>query len=150
MGHPSYPYNRNLETRYSFTSKGKRDIKKVVEFTPTSIENVYNMGFGDLLQNGSVDDVSNSNNGDIIKVLSTVIHILKEFVSIYPHLKIVFTGSTKERITLYQRILKANFYEFSKDFIISGLVKTNDGYKEIDFEPSNEINYLAFFVKKII
>lgn len=150
MGHSSYPYNRNLETRYTFTSKGKRNIKKVVEFTSTSIENTYNMGFGDLKPDSSVDDISNSNNGDIIKVLSTVIHIIKEFTGIYPHIKIVFTGSTKDRTLLYNRILKMNYYEFSKNFIITGLVKTGNVYKEVIFDPSDEIEYLAFFIKRII
>ena len=107
------------------------------------------MGFGDLLSNGTVDDLSNSNNGDIIKVLSTVITILKEFINSTPDIKIVFTGSTKERTRLYQRIIKMNFYQFSKDFIISGLIKTDNQYKEVIFEPSNEVEYLAFFIKEL-
>jgi hypothetical protein len=36
--------------------------------------NLYNLGFGDLLPDGKIDDKVTSNNGDIIKVLSTVIY----------------------------------------------------------------------------
>jgi hypothetical protein len=110
---------------------------------------LYNLGFGDLLQDGSVDDTYNSNNGDIIKVLATVIHILKEFTSIHPQIKIVFTGSTWERTLLYKRILKVNFSEFSKKFTISGLIKVGNSYKEINFNPKVEIEYFAFFIKKL-
>ncbi len=149
MGQQRYSYNKNLETRYSFTSRGKRNIKKVVEFSPTSFGNLYNMGFGDLLQDGSTDDTSNSNNGDIVKVLATVIHILKEFTHVHPHIKVVFTGTTKERTLLYRRILKSNLSEFSKNFIISGLIKKGDRYTEINFEPDKEVEYEAFFIKKI-
>jgi hypothetical protein len=36
------------------------------------------MGFGDRLPDGSIDDTANSNNGDIVKVLATVIAVLKD------------------------------------------------------------------------
>ncbi len=61
----------------------------------------------DLLASGKIDDKANSNNGDIIKVLSTVILIIKDFTEENPEAKIAFSGSTKERTALYQRILKA-------------------------------------------
>jgi len=149
MGSQPYSYNKDLETSYTFISRGKRDIRKVIEFMPTSVENIYNLGFGDLLQNGTVDDKSNSNNGDIIKVLATVVYILKEFIGAHPHIKIIFTGSTRERTLLYKRILKVHFSEFSKDFIISGLIKSGNSYKEISFDPKMEIEYFAFLIKKI-
>ena len=145
MGYQPYSFHKNLETRYTFISRGKRIIEKVIEFTPTSIENIYNMGFGDLLQDGSVDDKSNSNNGDIIKVLATVIHVLFEFTLRHPHIKVIFTGSTKERTLLYRRILKTNFENFGNKFIISGLIKTADNYSEVIFDPNKEVAYEAFF-----
>lgn len=91
-----------------------------------------------------MDDTIISNNGDIIKVLATVIHILKEFTSTHSGIKIVFTGSTDERTQLYKRILKTNLSEFNKDFVISGLIRVDTGYKEINSNPENEIEYLAF------
>ncbi len=149
MTRPPYSYNKRLDTRYTFVSSGKRNIEKVVDFTSTSVKNLYNLGFGDLLEDGSVDDASNSNNGDIIRVLATVIHILKEFTNIHFHVKVVFTGSTEERTALYRRILKMYFSEFSKDFVISGLIMVGNEYREVIFDPKTEIEYLAFFVRRI-
>jgi len=56
-----------------------------------------NLGIGDLLPNGSFDDKANSNNGDILKVLATVVYILKHYTSQNPEIMVFFTGSTKER-----------------------------------------------------
>jgi len=99
MSSTPYPYNRKLSTRYTFISIGNRSIHKVVEFTPTSVD-LYNLGFGDLLPDGKVNDTINSNNGDIVKVLATVVQIIKDFTKEYPHVKVVFTGSTNERTML--------------------------------------------------
>ncbi len=106
MNKASYLYRRELSTRYRFLSIGRKPIEKIVEFTPLALKNIYNLGFGDLLPNGEIDDKTNSNNSDIIKVLSTVINIIKDFTEENPELKIAFIGSTKERTALYQRILK--------------------------------------------
>jgi len=54
-----YEYSEVHAYRYTFISTGKRDIDKVIEFTPTSISNVYNLAFGDLLPNGGIDDMAN-------------------------------------------------------------------------------------------
>ena len=150
MSRPHYPYNKNLDTHYTFISSGKHNIEKVVDFSPTSVKDLYNLGFGDLLPDGKVDDFSNSNNGDIIKVLATIVHILKEFTGNYPHIKIIFTGSTQERTALYRRILKTHYSDFSKEFVISGLIKIKNEYDEIIFNPDIETEYVAFFIKRII
>jgi hypothetical protein len=77
MTYVPYSYKRVAPRRYIFTSVGRYEIKKVVEFVPLKAKNVVNLGFGDLLPDGSFDDKANSNNGDILKVLATVVHILK-------------------------------------------------------------------------
>ncbi len=65
-----YLYDRKYLTRYSFVSKGRKGaIEKVVEFSPTSEKNILNLGFGDLLSDGTLDDTANTNNGDIVKCL---------------------------------------------------------------------------------
>lgn len=96
---------------------------KAVDFTSTRVKNVFNLSFGDILQNGAIDDKANTNNNDIIKTMLTIISIVNEFTIKYPHSKIMFTGSNQIRTALYQRILKNNFSEFSKIFIITGAVK---------------------------
>ena len=75
-----YSYDRKDATRYTFISKGKHGvIIKAVEFIPTSNKFILNLGFGDLKPDGTIDDTANSNNGDIIKVMATIIHIVKDF-----------------------------------------------------------------------
>jgi hypothetical protein len=64
MKDKSYPYDQTQGSRYTFTSVGKKRIVKQVIFTPTGIRNIINMGFGDIMPDGSIDDTANSNNGD--------------------------------------------------------------------------------------
>ncbi len=134
MNHPPYSFSRSRATRYTFTSIGQSKIEKVVDFTPTGVRNIFNIGFGDLLEDNTVDDKANSNNGDIIKVLSTVIQIINDFTSgRFSGAEVFFAGSTIERTRLYARILKTYYASFSKQFNIEGIVKRGDGYEEILF-----------------
>jgi hypothetical protein len=135
-------------TRYSFFSTGRRPVKKIVEFTPLAFKNLYNLGFGDLMANGKIDDIVNSNNGDIIKVLSTVIHIVKDFTETNPEAKIAFKGSTIERTVLYQRIIITYLSTFKKEFLITALEGPVSQPKETVFDPEYKGVYLAFFVKR--
>jgi hypothetical protein len=136
-------------TTYTFTSVGRRRIEKMVEFTNVGIEDVYNLAFGDLLPNGTIDDTSNSNNGDIVKVLATVISILKDFTEKNPMAYVFFTGSTNERVNLYRRILRSYYSMISKDFKIKAYIRSDDTYKEVEFDPEIKTEYAGFIVKKI-
>ncbi|MEO7490340.1 MAG: hypothetical protein ABIU77_24695 [Ferruginibacter sp.] len=143
-----YRHSRDGLTRYSFLSTGRRPVKKIVEFTPLHFNNLYNLGFGDLLAGGKIDDKVNSNNGDIIKVLSTVIHIVRDFTEANPEAKIAFKGSSTERTLLYQRILKTYFNTFKKEFLITALEGPVSQPGETVFDPDYKGIYLAFFVKR--
>jgi hypothetical protein len=131
MHQSSYVFQQPTVTRYIFTSVGRTRIKKIVDFEELSVKNVYNLGFGDLRPDGSVDDKANSNNGDIIKVLATVITILNDFTTKNPDVHIIFTSSTDERMKLYARILKSHFSAFREKFTIAGLVQSASGYKKL-------------------
>lgn len=146
---PPYLYTSNSTTVYTFTSVGRSRIEKMVEFTNVGIENVYNLAFGDLLPNGTIDDSSNSNNGDIVKVLATIISILKDFTEKNPKAYVAFTGSTDHRIKLYERILRSYYPTFSKDFKIVTYVRTADTYVEVEFDPETKADYEVFIVKRI-
>jgi hypothetical protein len=107
MAHIPYTYKHIQPRRYVFISVGKTTIEKVVDFVPLGMGNIVNIGFGDLLSDGCIDDKVNSNNGDIIKVLATVVDILRHFTTKYPQAEIYFQGSTENRTKLYSRILRA-------------------------------------------
>lgn len=94
---------------------------------------------GDMLPDGSVDDKSISNNGDIVKVLATVVSILRNFIDENPQAYIAFTGSTNERTKLYGRILSTYYYTLSKEFKIMAFVNTGEAYEEVLFEPKSQL-----------
>ncbi|HEX9510084.1 MAG TPA: hypothetical protein VF939_06345 [Puia sp.] len=149
MKQRAYPYRVEGNKRYTFVSEGRTQIIKVVDFGPTSTENLFNIGFGDLAPDGSLDDMAKSNNGDIVKVLSTVVLIIRDFTERFPERKIIFTGSTEERTKLYARILKMHIGELHREFIISALTRTPTSYKEVPFKSQDAFTYFAFLIKKI-
>jgi hypothetical protein len=61
------------------------------------IINLYNLVYGDLNPEGSIDDMAISNNGDIIKFFLTIIDIVQFYTRQFPIHKIHFSGSTKQR-----------------------------------------------------
>nr|WP_315822372.1 hypothetical protein [Paraflavitalea speifideiaquila] len=95
MRKPVYPYRKCDENTYEFVSIGKKNIVKNVEFTPTAIEGIINLGFGDLLDDGSLNDQVNSNNGDIAMVISTIINIITAYTLVNPTVKIFFKGAQR-------------------------------------------------------
>jgi hypothetical protein len=145
----TYPYDHTQASRYTFTSIGKKRIVKEVVFTYTGLRNIVNMGFGDVLPDGSVDDKANSNNGDIIRVLATILQILIDFTSKFPDTEIFFSGSMQERTKLYTRILRTYYSTFNKHFIINVLIEDGEGYAELPFEPKADLKFLGFLVKRI-
>jgi hypothetical protein len=150
MTRTTYSYKQQGSQRYIFTSVGKSSIVKFVDFSPTRTPNLYNVGFGDLLPDGSIDDTANSNNGDMVKVLATVVQIIRDFTIQFPDIKLIFFGSTQERTNLYGRILTSYHADFSKEFTITAFIKTGLTYQEVLFTPRSPHIYYAFFIKRII
>jgi hypothetical protein len=148
MKESTYQYRKTQAFRYTFTSIGKRRIQKEVVFTPTIVPHVYNLGFGDRLPDGSIDDKANSNNGDIRRILATLVHILVDFTSALPEAEVFFSGSTDERTRLYARILRTYFPFFSKDFVIDALIKQKGKYIQVAFDPESPHTFVGFFVRK--
>jgi hypothetical protein len=71
---------------YSEGPKGK--IKKIIQFkklvAPESPHDIYNLAFGDLKENGKIDDLSISDNKDSEKVLTTVATAVIAFTNKHP------------------------------------------------------------------
>jgi hypothetical protein len=149
MYHTAYKYDIPVVNRYVFTSVGRKRIEKVVEFSGIGLKDTFNLGFGDLLPDGRIDDLANSNNGDIVKVLVTVIDIIKDFTNKNPHAHIFFTGSTKERTNLYSRILRTYYSSFIQEFRIYGFLKIGGKYKEFPFDPAMTQDYPFYLIKRI-
>ena len=124
MNNSRYEYEAEEELFfYEFTSEGpKGSIKKLVEYSKTSVENVYNLAFGDYDEvKGGIDDKSITNNGDSQKVLATVASTVYAFTGKYPDAYIYATGSSNVRVRLYRMGLTNNLTEISEDFFVFGL-----------------------------
>lgn len=143
-----YDFSQEGGERYRFISRGKRTIDKIAGFSPTSQSNIYNLWFGDLLPDGTIDDMAISDNGDTIKILATLVRIIIAFTAGKPHISVAFRGNTIERMHLYERTLKSHYEEFSTKFKISASIIDKHGYKEIPFNPHTIEEYLVFFVKR--
>jgi len=86
--------------KFFFESTGDSSIIKVVEYT--AIQRVgqrviYNLGFGDYDEaTGHVTDQVNSNNGDMLRVFSTVLSTVPLFFVSNPYDVIVVQGSDSD------------------------------------------------------
>lgn len=131
MKYPKYSYTSEDQLLfYEFSSVGpKGKIKKVVEYSATTIENVYNLAFGDYNEQlDSIDDKSITNNGDSQKVLATVASTVYAFTGKYLNAWVHVTGSTAVRTRLYRMGITNNLTEISKDFYIYDLM--NDKWEK--------------------
>ncbi len=111
--------------RFYFVSTGKKgEIKKIIAFTPSTVDELYQLGFGDVIGD-DVDDVDDkvvSDNGDRDKVLATVVG---GFISIHREISyrwVLFRGSTNSRTRLYRMAITLHHEELSSLFDIYGLL----------------------------
>lgn len=125
MIHERYSFTNNLlDTVFEFVSEGtKGHIKKLVQYSKTPINDVYNLGFGDKNDaTGFIDDKAITNNQDSNKVLATVASTLYVFTDKYPHAWVYAVGVTPSRTRLYRMGISNNLPEIEKDFDIYGLL----------------------------
>ena len=146
MDYPKYQYRSETSfSYYEFISEGPNGlIKKIVEFTETGTENVYNLGFADYDEKTkTTSDISVSNNGDSLKVLATVASTVYAFSQKNPKAWILATGSTNVRTRLYRMGITNNIAEINKDFVVFGLNKEGGWDKFVVGE-----DYEAFLLTK--
>lgn len=108
---------------YRFVSVGERKIIKRIAFSPTGIEDLYNLGFGNLeLIDGEtiVNDKAIANNKDYNQVLSTVFSCMIHFMSIQRKAKVIFFGNTEHKHFLYLRKIFAHYDYLVKAFKLYG------------------------------
>jgi hypothetical protein len=133
MNKPKYLYKSEEFLKvYEFVSEGpKGQIKKMVQYTDTGTENIYNLAFGDFDEkNNSINDISITNNGDSTKVLATVASTVYAFVEKYPNAWIFATGSTSVRTRLYRMGIANNIEEITSDFDVFGLTTETNIWEE--------------------
>ena len=114
-------------TVYDFVSIGpKGHIKKVVQFNETGEQGIYFLAFGNITDDGLLDDFTRNDNNDRNKILATVAAIVNDFTSRFPDCSIFFSGSTEGRTRLYRMAIALNYQALSKTFKIWGLKDEGD------------------------
>ena len=107
-------------TVYEFVSFGsKGQIRKKIQFSETNLKNIYNLAIGDTNEEtGVLDDLAVSDNGDIEKVLSTVVASVLVFTEKNPDSIFYASGSSKSRTKIYQMGISKYFDEIEPLFEI--------------------------------
>ncbi len=147
MNKPKYLYKSEDEFKvYSFYSEGiKGVIKKLVVFSYTGENKIYNLGFGDYdPKTEQIDDETITNNGDSLKVLATVASTVYAFTEKYPDALVFATGSNGIRTRLYRMGIANNLEDIQEDFEVYGLRVDNNIWEEFCIG----IDYEAFIVKR--
>ena len=129
---------------FEFTSVGpKGAIPKLVIYTETIVENIFNLGFGDKdLETDDIDDLIITDNKDSKKVLATVASTVYAFTYKYPDAWVAATGSSKARTRLYQMGISSHLEEISADFIVFG--RKNKIWHPFE----KNIEYDAFLIRR--
>ena len=94
--------------RFTFNSVGPNGvIPKIIIYSKTDLPDYYNLALGDVRPDGTLDVFSKSNNGDMEKILATVIQTLMVFLAYHSEANVFFAGSTPTRTRLYQIVRTA-------------------------------------------
>ena len=143
MSQPAYPI-RTTSSRLQFAFESINEghvVQKRIEFTAFPVNpDIYNLAFGDLNEEGVLDDLTVSNNQDMERVLATVIQALVVFLETYPNKTVFFTGSTVTRTRLYRAAINrviADYEELRVDGIMDTTIER--------FQPNKP--YQAFLVR---
>jgi hypothetical protein len=132
------------EVRYEFVSvSAEKEVKKVVTFVPTEIDNVYNLALLDELPDGTTSDTTETKNNDMITVLATVIKIIDDFLDKDNNALVFFQGSDERRQRLYQIVISRELDEIQKQFWVFG---GNDSTPEPFVKNKN---YEFFLISKL-
>jgi hypothetical protein len=112
---------------YKFVSEGpKGRIEKIIQFTLINTQGIYNLSFGDIVdEQEGMDDRIVSNNGDSEKVLATVVSAVFAFFDKNKDVWIFASGSTPSRTRLYQIGINKYYHELSEEFEIFGQLEDN-------------------------
>ena len=130
---------------------------------------IYNLGFGDYyIETGKIADNSNSNNGDMRKVFSTVLNSIPDFFCSNENVAVWVQGSDSsddfketckkscsrnctqicrnmhKRIKIYSYYIDKNFEELKNEYLFFGQVAENNAFSS--YVPNK--NYIGILIFK--
>lgn len=108
---------------FYFTSIGRKGaIRKIIKFQPLSKPQYYNISFGNLIDDNTVDDKNITDNGDSQKVLATIAHSVLFFTNENKIARIIVVANSPAKTRLYRIGISNNLYEITKKFHLLGLL----------------------------
>ena len=123
------PYEFSLvkkEYRYEFLSVSTvKKVQKVVLLTQTQYPNIYNLALLDTMENGTLSDITVTDNNYLKTVLATVIKIIDLFLNENSNSFVIFKGSDDRRHRLYRIIIGRELLEIQKSFKVLA-IKNNE------------------------
>ena len=146
MGNERYAVKiSNATMTFDFISEGPRgSIKKRVEYKQMGENQVYNLAFGDVIEETNVlDDKVISDNKDSKKVLTTVASTIYTFIGKYPNAVVYAEGSNLARTRLYRIGISNNLEELTEQFDVYGFL---DNIGWVEYEKNKD--YSAFYIIK--
>lgn len=144
------------KSKYNFVSLGRHGaIEKFIEFNRVhpDLPDLYNLGFGHPIDNGmAINDNVRANNGDMMKILSTVAFTVIDFIRNHPDSVVYIRGSDSVRTRVYQIAINKHYDEIIRDYDLYGhvFIPATEIKKEQDYnEPfQKNKNYYGFFAIK--
>ncbi|HXB96316.1 MAG TPA: hypothetical protein VNU70_14190 [Puia sp.] len=104
---------------FEFMSVGRNgSIKKRVVFAKTDMRGIYNLAFGNIRSDNSMDDGFINDNGDRNEILATVAQAVDIYTQRYPRRWIYFRGNTPTKTRLYRMVISIYWGELSQKFEI--------------------------------
>ena len=135
----SYPFVvSSNQTQYFFQSEGsKGKILKIVFFTHI-IDDLWNLGFGDVdIKSGDIDGSIVTNNQDVAKVIGTVAKITHAFFADFPERSIEIKPIDERRGRLYNYVFQKHFKDIYPSFDVLGPInRTEEPYNPNSFYDS--------------
>lgn len=128
MNQLSYDFTVQIHAlRFDFLSIGKNIIAKSVAYRKTDVPDFYSLSLVDIYPDGTFDDLSVPDNGDMQKILVTVFHTLAIFFKTHPDAIVFFEGSTPSRTRLYRIALSHELANINQLYNVWGI--TDKGYE---------------------
>lgn len=145
------PYSITIDSQFRYTFLSVSDtktVRKLVLYDLISTEfNLFNLALVDQLEDGTLDDLSVSDNNDMVRIMATVIHTMHLFLEARPDATIFFSGSTPSRTRLYRLAISQNIALFDETFTVKGLLngepeqyRPNTPYEGFTVQINNSIH----------
>jgi hypothetical protein len=132
MKNEHYPLTSDDESCFfEFESIGPKGVIQKVILIDYLDFNTWNLAFGDKTETDWTDE-SVSNNGDMVRVISTVIAAALEFSAKYPTRDISIQPLDERRKKLYNLVFQRNIQDIEEIFYVFG---TCEG-KYLEYQPN--------------